>query len=194
MGRGDRALSDLDKAIALCPEDPEAWLLRGSIYYNETQLERALGDLREAIRLKPEEPAGYQLLAEALLRKRDAADAINQVDLALSRDSCFVPAYVTLGEIHKAYSRIEKAVEAYSMALNIDPDHFDARLKRAQLYVEINEHGQALKDLQHAAKINPHSGEVYQLRARCHEALGETEKAQADTWKARVFAHRGGLH
>jgi tetratricopeptide (TPR) repeat protein len=115
---------------------------------------------------------------------------MTQVDLALKKESSFVPAYVTTGDIHKADFRIEKAVEAYSMALNIDPDHFEARLKRAKLYAEIGEPGQALKDLDHAAKINPHRGEVYLLRAQCHEALGDNEKAQADTWKARVFAHR----
>jgi len=45
-------------------------------------------------------------------------------------------------------------------------------------------------DLEHAAKANPKSGEVYQLRARCYEILGDDEKARQDWWKARVFAHR----
>jgi Tfp pilus assembly protein PilF len=81
-------------------------------------------------------------------------------------------------------------VEAYSRALTIDPSNFAARLKRAELYMDLNEHAQALKDLDYAAKINPYSGEVYLMRAECYETLGDGEKSRADMWKARVFAHR----
>lgn len=115
---------------------------------------------------------------------------MNKVDLALKKESTFAPAYVTAGDIHRADSRVEKAVEAYSQALNIDPNLFAARLKRAELYMQVNEHLQAMKDLDQAAKINPYSGEVYLLRARCYEVLGDKDKAEADMWKARVFAHR----
>jgi Flp pilus assembly protein TadD len=47
-----------------------------------------------------------------------------------------------------------------------------------------------VEDLDQAAKVNPYSGEVYMLRAKCHKALGNEEKTREDLWKARVFAHR----
>jgi len=96
----------------------------------------------------------------------------------------------SMGDIQLADSHIDRAVEAYSRALNIDPNNFDARGRRAKLYMEVNNFTQAVADLEHAAKVNAYSGEVYELRARCYETLGDNEKARQDQWKARVFAHR----
>ncbi len=45
-----------------------------------------------------------------------------------------LPHIITLGDIHVAESHIDQALEAYSRALNIDPDHFEARLRRAKLF------------------------------------------------------------
>jgi tetratricopeptide (TPR) repeat protein len=95
-----------------------------------------------------------------------------------------------MGDIHMGDSQIDRALEAYSRALNIDPNHFEARLRRAKLYVELNNYGDAVADLEQAAKVNPYSGEVYLLRSQCYEILGDSERARQDTWKARVFADR----
>ncbi len=114
IARGDRALADLDKALKLDPGLQEAWLLRGSLYFNDTQLDRAIGDLHQAIRLQPDDPTAYQLLAEALLHKGDTADALDKVGIALKKDSSFAQAYVTMGDIRLADSKVDKAIEAYS--------------------------------------------------------------------------------
>jgi tetratricopeptide (TPR) repeat protein len=165
-------------------------LLRGSIYYNDRQLDRAVEDLHAAVRLQPDNPLGYQLLAEALLHKGDTKEALKMIDQALSKGSSFAGAFVTRGDIHLADSHIDRAVEAYSHALNIDPNDFQARIKRAKLYIELSKWDLGLADLEEAAKSNPYSGEAYALRSRCHEALGDAEKARADAWKAQVFANR----
>ncbi len=109
---------------------------------------------------------------------------------AQKKEPSFPPAYVTLGDIHIADSHIDRALEAYSRALTIDPTHFEARMRRAKLFIELTNYKEAVMDLEHAARANPKSGEVYQLRARCYEILGDDEKARQDWWKARVFAHR----
>jgi Tfp pilus assembly protein PilF len=87
-------------------------------------------------------------------------------------------------------SHVDQALEAFSRALTIDPNSFEARMRRAELYIELNNYQSAVQDLEYAAKSNPYSGKVYQLRAMCYETLGDKEKARQDLWKARVFAHR----
>jgi len=97
---------------------------------------------------------------------------------------------VTMGEIHMAESQIDRALEAYSRALSIDPNNFEARLKRANLYMELNNIKDAVADLDQAAKINPYKGDIYLLRGRCYEMLGNIDEARQDEWRAKVFANR----
>jgi len=84
----------------------------------------------------------------------------------------------------------DQAIEAYSKVLNLDSGNFEARLKRAKLYVELRDFSEALDDLDSAVKVNPYSGDVYSLRSQCYDALGDQEKARQDTWRARVFVNR----
>ena len=98
---------------------------------------------------------------------------------ALRCDSSYAAAYVKMGDIHTAESHIDRAVEAYSRALTIDPKLFVALLSRAKLYMEVGEWKLAATDLEDAATVKPHSGQVYSLRAKCYEMIGEKEKARA---------------
>jgi len=129
-------------------------------------------------------------LAEALMRKGNSAEALDKIGQALKRESSYVPAYVTMGDIYMADSQVDKALEAYSRALNIDPKNFETRVKRAKLYMDRNNYRDAVADLEQAAKVNPYRGEVYLLSSQCYKNLGDNEKARQDAWKARVFADR----
>ena len=112
------------------------------------------------------------------------------VETGLKKDCSYVPALVTMGDILMSSAQTDRAIESYSKALSIDQNHFEARLKRAKQFLELENHTLALADLEYAAKVYPYSGEVYQLRAVCYEVLGEHEKARQDSWKVRVFVHR----
>ena len=116
--------------------------------------------------------------------------ALENVGLALKKESSYVPAYITMGDISWFDSHLDRAVEAYSRALTIDPNNFDALLRRAKVYMELNDHARALTDLEKATEVYPYSGMLYRLRAECFEVLGETEKARQDKWRARVFIDR----
>mgnify|MGYP000898307680 CR=1 FL=1 len=190
MARGDKAISDLDAALTHEPKNRQALLLRGSLYYNEPQLDRSILDLTEAIDQNPGDPTAYQLLAEALLRKGDRKSAIRHANLALEKDPSYIPAHVTIGDIQKSDLIYDKAAESYSRALNLDPNNFEARLKRARLTFEIRKFPEALDYLDTAVKVNPYSGDVYTLRSKCYAALGDQEKARQDSWRAKVFVNR----
>jgi tetratricopeptide (TPR) repeat protein len=87
LARGDRALADLDQALKLDPDNQEAWLVRGSLYFSEKQLDRAIEDLHQAIRLLPDDPTPYQLLAEALMHKGNSVEALDKLGQALKKES-----------------------------------------------------------------------------------------------------------
>ena len=56
--------------------------------------------------------------------------------------------------------------------------------------MELNDIKDAVADLDQAAKINPYKGDIYLLRGRCYEMLGNVDGARQDEWRVKVFANR----
>ena len=63
-------------------------------------------------------------------------------------------------------SRFHASEQAFSRALELDPDHFDARLGRALCRFEMGRTVEARMDCLHAIKINPNMEEVRLLLLR----------------------------
>jgi surface antigen-like variable number repeat protein len=64
-GRGDMAIVAFDRAIALCPMRPEAWVERGGLRFLEARYAEAARDLERALALR-EDPYVRHLLASSL--------------------------------------------------------------------------------------------------------------------------------
>lgn len=64
-GQHDRGIADLDRALALSPNDPVYYFNRGNIYGSMGKLDRAIADLDQAIRLKPDYARAYYNRARA---------------------------------------------------------------------------------------------------------------------------------
>lgn len=69
----DDALREVDKLIALRPNDPYYWELKGQILFESGRAESAVAPLRKAVELAPHEPLITGALGRALLSVNDPA-------------------------------------------------------------------------------------------------------------------------
>lgn len=69
----DDALREVDKLIALRPNDPFYWELKGQILFESGRAEAAVEPLRKAVTLAPQEPLIIGSLGRALLSLNDPA-------------------------------------------------------------------------------------------------------------------------
>jgi tetratricopeptide (TPR) repeat protein len=58
----------------------------------------------------------------------------------------------------------QRAIEDFNAAMAIKPDHAEAIINRANVYVAIGQYGQALRDFNHALKLKPHFADNYYNR------------------------------
>ena len=82
------ALRDLDRAVALGPEDPDAYFFRGRVQVSLAQsdvrwLGRALADLNQAIRRKPDCAEFHAMRGVAFWMRRSEAAAVADFSRAL---------------------------------------------------------------------------------------------------------------
>ena len=65
----DRALADVNEAIRLNPQNPEAHNDRGWVYFNKREFDNAIAACSEALRLDPGFLLAYGNRAEACIAK-----------------------------------------------------------------------------------------------------------------------------
>ena len=75
LGRPAKALADLNRAVALDPDDAEARTNRGSIHYTADRLDEAGADFDRAIELDPDHRPAYDNRAKLRKYVRDYAGA-----------------------------------------------------------------------------------------------------------------------
>ena len=78
------AVEDLDAAITLQPDFPEAWILRAQAQAAAGDLRAAANDLREALRLEPRHFGALSALSSVLEDSGDLGGALRSLDAALA--------------------------------------------------------------------------------------------------------------
>ena len=71
QGQTDPAI-DVDEAIALDPQDAEAYAIRGNVYFDKGDYDRAIADYDEAIALDPQYASAYYNRGNAYSDKGDS--------------------------------------------------------------------------------------------------------------------------
>jgi tetratricopeptide (TPR) repeat protein len=101
LRRADRlpeALEELDRALALEPR-PEAYYLRGTIYWHQGELDRAVEALRAAVTAAPGYADAHYTLGAVLKAKRDWRGAAAALRRAIALRPDLSAAHYTLGQV-----------------------------------------------------------------------------------------------
>jgi tetratricopeptide (TPR) repeat protein len=121
----DRRIELLQRIIELFPEDKDAHVELGSIYYLELeqqQLEEALGHYERVIEIDPLHKVAYNQLAyvyDEMGNFEKSIWAINKyIELAPDEPN----PYDTKGELYARRGKLDEAIIAFEKALEIEPD------------------------------------------------------------------------
>ena len=182
LGRPHDAVSSLEKASALAPDDPD-------ITQTLAQLEERLGDLRKAedgfrkvSRAKESRfHAELSLFLARHGRKPEALKELEQVWKANPSDrrirTMLVAAYQDAG-------RPAEAEKLISEVLKSNPSDNEALLEHGRLALAHGNSAAAEKDARQVLHFNPRSGEAYYLLAKVYQASGDTAREQQELAEA----------
>lgn len=145
LGQAEPALEDLDRALALTPEAPEAHLQRAALLSEMDRPAEALNDADTALTLAPEEENAYMQRArihETLGNLQAAATDYRQV---IGLNPFHEEAYLQLGRLLATIQQLDEALRLFDEALEIKPDFVRAYTARAQLH-EIRGNAEAARN------------------------------------------------
>jgi tetratricopeptide (TPR) repeat protein len=122
--RGDfvQAISDLNEAIRLNPDDAQAYILRGNVRDDALDFKGALTDYDEAIRLDPTSGAPLDDRAILWRRKREIDKALADLDRAVGFNFADAKTYCDRGLIWYEKGSVDRAMADFTQAIKLDPN------------------------------------------------------------------------
>jgi tetratricopeptide (TPR) repeat protein len=153
--KGDlqKALEQLTKALELEPNSAITLMVRAGVYYELKQADKALEDIEQAIKLEPTRAQPHLMRAEILAATDHIDQAISHLEKLLQAAPNNEQILSRLGTFYLIANRPRKAIEIATQILKGDPDNYGALRFRADSYLNIGQHAEAIADFDKALAL-----------------------------------------
>ncbi len=155
LEENDKAFADLNKALAMQPKDPLALLQRAELALSRDDVKSAKQDLKSAIDIAPQvEQIDQAIVVRCFIAIEEGrmADAINDMQTLIERNPDDTFRQLQLASLFLQDDRPRQAIETLTNVLEKDPDNPAVLRSRADAYLAVGEHNQAIADYEHALK------------------------------------------
>jgi tetratricopeptide (TPR) repeat protein len=177
----DAANREMAHAVSYRPDDAQAYLQRGRLYYERDKYPEAIAAFDRALELDPKNVDALVDRGQARFLNDDADGAINDYDAALEIDSHLALAYLRAGVVRHNQKNYERALANYTKAIELDPLDARAWYFRGLVKEDRKDYRGALKDYDKAREINPRNNDYRNRLALMQKELNDTEAA-IDNW------------
>lgn len=183
LGRHEEALADLQRSLALAPDDAQVQVYRSHVLKRLGRLAQAEAGYRLALSLQADLPEALEHLGETLHRLARPAEA----EACYRRTIALRPgdpgAHNGLGVALKNQGRLAEAEAAYRQALALQPAHADVLANLGVVLKRLDRLAEAESCLRQALALQPAS-------AAAHANLGVTLMEQGRMAEAEASLRR----
>jgi Flp pilus assembly protein TadD len=160
-GQTENALAPMQRAAALCPDNPDVHNVLGVALLNAGQPELAEASSRCAIHLKPDYPEAHYNLGMILYRLGRLTEAEASFRFAVQLKPDYLEAFIYLGLTLQDLQRLDEAALIYRHLLDLSPDCIEAHNNLGNTLLSMDRLGEAEASYRRALAINPGFVEGY---------------------------------
>jgi len=183
-GATDRAIADLETAIALNPYNYDALMNLGVAFMKTSRFDKAIENVEKAIGVKPDSHEAY-VYRGILYEEMDQLDkAIADYTKAITLDPTYFETYNNRGTVFGKLGQLDRAIADYTEAIRRNPRHVDAHSNRGVAYTLIGRYDRALEDFNRSILLGPEDPMTYFNRGAFYRRTGKNELAMEDFRKA----------
>jgi tetratricopeptide (TPR) repeat protein len=175
-----KAVPDLDKAIASLTNSFIAYNLRGLAYDGLDKQSQAMADFNQAISINPGFAEAYCNRGYVFFENKEYGKALKDYDKAIALDPKLATAYSHRGSLFAFQGKLDKALEDYNKAISLDPKLLKAYLNRGNLYVRQKQYDLALTDFSNALPLDWRNAATYNGRGEAFLARNDFDSALQD--------------
>ncbi len=175
------AIGLYNQALALEPHCSYTLVQRGLALQEEGRLDEALRDYNQALEIDPQYGLAYYGRGWAKNWKHDYRGEMEDARLGLDLDPDNPGRYLRrMGAALTGLSLFVPAVDAYTRAIELDPDDLGTVFNRSLCYKQMGRMDAALADVNTVLNAEPNWAWPLYQRGIIYEQRGELEKAAAD--------------
>lgn len=176
QGKLDQLFSQPRFATAGLPPDVKIrlLLLKAAAASDLNNPGDALKLLDEARQLDPQNAGSWAVEVPIRVRAKQLTEARAAAAKAVALDPKSTQAAYQQATVAHASGELKGAVELYTRTLGLKPDHVDALVARAGLYIDLRRIAEATADIQQARKLDPNDPRSTYLAALLAERSGDT--------------------
>ncbi|HWP59177.1 MAG TPA: fused MFS/spermidine synthase [Candidatus Acidoferrales bacterium] len=183
--RYERALEEIERALAADPRNPAYHLLRAQILAAQEELDEALKSALEALRGGPQYVSKVLTLAEDFYTRQ--AEVIYRKLLAAG--TADIRVFLGLGNIALHRKETARAEKLLKRAAALEPGHRLVLLALGRLELAKGNHAAARELLEQAKALGTDSSVLYSALGEAYTRLGEWQRA-ADVYQAALRHQR----
>ena len=195
LGESETALAMLEEKVPITEDNAlEYHKRKAQLYMGMLRVDAALEELKPVYDAEHDPESGY-LLACIYMRREDYASLLEVTQQMVDTQELDSYYYAALYYRAIALQRLgrtadgEQALREANVLFRAEcakkPGQMELYMYRAMCHKELQEYQKAMDMIDYLLRAAPENGEVYLLRSRIYEELGEKEKAAAD--KAKAF-------
>ncbi len=175
--QSSEAIECFDRAIVISPDKPSAWNNRAISLWDAGRLEGALASYDSALVRQPDICCAWAAKGMILAMTDSLEAAKGCYEQAVAADRCNADIRWGLAHVLRGLKRNDEALEQYTVAIALDPEHSDSWLERGETYAFMGELKKALNDADSAIASSTTGVRVWRLRAEMLGALGRHDEA-----------------
>ncbi|WP_066946154.1 tetratricopeptide repeat protein [Microtetraspora fusca] len=184
LGDPERALADLDAAIAADPGYPDYYISRGNLLHRLGRPQEGVADYETAMRVGPPFPEAYYNRAEIRFQAGDHAGALADLDYALELDPEFADAYANRAGLFVEFGEYGRARADALQGLALDPRNAYLLCVLGQVEAAEGRHAEARKAFDAGLRHDPALAALWASRGILAFETGAPEDAVADLARA----------
>jgi tetratricopeptide (TPR) repeat protein len=195
-GRPQDAIRIFEQLVAKDPTVAVVHRALGMALMQQQDSARAVSALRKAVELRPDASTYRYELGLALLKTGDLPAAKSELEAAVALSSPGNPHsaaihHFTLAGVHNRMGRAAEAIKELRVAVQLDPDSYDANLTLGRLLSMGGEATAAVPYLQQAARLEPLSPDPHRFLADAYGQLGQQGNATQERREAERLLATG---
>lgn len=155
--KGDypQAIEQFSKVLEMQPGLMLPLIHRAEAYLNDKQYDKALVDIEAVLKANPQLTIAHGLKAQTLASLERFPEAIAELKKLTNEEPEQQEFQLQLALYHLFAKQPREAIAAYSDLLEESPDNFPALRGRADAYLNIGEHANAVADFKKAFELKP---------------------------------------